>query len=126
MAHPGRIAAARATNKKLAAKKDRNRRASAARTFKRDSETGRKVGRNHTKSSLESRHDGRVSLTFTLFAGFGGTALGAEAIGCVCGGVFDSDEKAMRVLEGNLAPPKVTSEGATLERAFMRFDGLKS
>ena len=121
MAHPGRIAAARATNKKLAAKKDQLAAARASRVPVLHPETGAHLGH---RSPYELRHDGRVSLTFTLFAGFGGTALGAEAIGCVCGGVFDSDETAMRVLEGNLAPPKVTSGGATLERVFDIFNLL--
>lgn len=116
MAHEGRMAAARAMNKKLAAKKDQLAVARASRVPALHPETGAHLG---YRSPFEMRDDGRVSLTFTFFAGFGGTALGAEAIGAVCGGVFDHDETALRVIEGNFAPPpKVTSEGATLERVF--------
>lgn len=61
--HPGRSAAARATNEKIARKKQIARRASASRVPVRNPETGRKMG---YRSPFEMRDDGRISLT--LFA----------------------------------------------------------
>jgi len=94
MAHEGRMAAARAMNKKLAARKHQLAVARASRVPALHPETGAHLG---YRSPFEMRDDGRVSLTFTFFAGFGGTALGAEAIGAVCGGVFDHSQGRSRV-----------------------------
>ena len=50
---------------------------------------------------------------------------GAEAVGMNSGGIFDTDDIALQVLAGNLAPPKeISPEGATLARAYEKFDLL--
>ena len=77
-AQAGRRAWAIELQRRRKAKKDHNRRASASRVSALHPETGAHLG---YRSPLELRDNGRISLTFTFFAGFGGTALGAEAIG---------------------------------------------
>lgn len=120
--HPNLTASALKMNQKRGAKRSHGRLANAAREDLRvkDPVTGNTLG---WRTPLEVRADVRISLSFTFFAGFGGSALGSEACGSICGGIFDTNADALEVLEGNLAPPPSTEKG-TLVRAFETFDLL--
>ena len=120
--HPSHVANALKMNQKKALKRLNQKLAGAAGAALsvKDPVTGKHVC---FRSPLTLREDGRISLSFSFFTGFGGTALGSEAAGSICGAFFDNNEEALRVLEGNLAPPP-TFKKRTLVRAFETFDLL--